>query len=59
MDVSASDPRHDAERAPGQAFQAEGSEHFLAASPDEGPRSLTGPAAAYQHEDDEFVWPTD
>jgi hypothetical protein len=57
MDISASDPRRDAE--PAQAFQAEGSEHVLAASLDEGLPPLSGPAGAYQHEDDEFVWPTD
>ncbi len=55
MDFNASDTGDDAERLPAQAFQSESSEHVpVAPAP-----PVAGPADAYQHEDDELVWPAD
>ncbi len=56
MEFNPSDLRDDSERSPAQGFQSEGAEHapdVMKTPPAEGP------AAAYQHEDDEFIWPTD
>lgn len=52
MDAIAPDPRDDPERAGVQAFQSEGAEHTELAPPPT-PVTDSGPAAAYQHEDDE------
>ena len=54
MEPTAPDPRDDPERAPAQAFQSEDAEH-TALEPPSAPVSASGPAAAYQHEDDEPV----
>lgn len=59
MSPYASDPRDDAERAAARAFQSEDGEHAAPGSPSPVPPITSGPAAAYQHDDDELVWPID
>lgn len=53
MDRTAPDPRDDPERAPTQAFQSEDGEHARPVTAARATRIDPGPAAAYQHEDDE------
>jgi hypothetical protein len=59
MPPFASDPREDAERRAARAFQSEDGEHAAPVTPSPVPPIASGPAAAYQHEDDELVWPID
>jgi hypothetical protein len=53
MNLMASDPRDEPERAPAQAFQSEDGEHTTSAPVAPVVRTDSGPAAAYQHEDGE------
>jgi hypothetical protein len=53
MNPTPSDPRDDPERAPAQAFQSEDGEHLPSETAAPETRIDPGPAAAYQHEDDE------